>query len=100
MLITDAIALAGGTLRYGDLRRIHLLRGDAKNPQSLIINLSKVQSEKEISMLPLVYPGDTIYIPQSLYGKWVDFVEFIRGSSRASDDIENIRDNWTSRDIR
>ncbi|MCA9427915.1 MAG: hypothetical protein KC994_22740, partial [Candidatus Omnitrophica bacterium] len=70
------------------------------NPQSLIINLSKVQSEKEISMLPLVYPGDTIYIPQSLYGKWVDFVEFIRGSSRASDDIENIRDNWTSRDIR
>jgi len=100
ILITDAIALAGGILRYSDLRRIHLLRGNSKNPESLIVNLSKIHAEKEVSLLPLVYPGDTIYIPRNLYGKWVDFVEFIRGSSRASDDIENIRDNWTSRTIR
>ncbi len=100
VLITDAIALAGGILRYSDLRRIHLLRANAKNPESLIINLSKIHSQKEVSMLPMVYPGDTIYIPKNLYGKWVDFVEFVRGSSRASDDIEDIRDNWTSRDLR
>ena len=100
ILITDAIARGGGILRYSDLRRIHLIRGNAKNPESLIINLSKIHSEKEISMLPLVYPGDTIYIPKNLYGKWVDFVEFMRGSRRASDDIEVIRDNWTSRTIR
>jgi polysaccharide export outer membrane protein len=100
VLVTDAIAIAGGVLRYSDLRRIHLLRGNSKNPESLIVNLSKIHSEKEVSLLPLVYPGDTLYIPKSFYGKWVDFVEFIRGSSRATDDVENMRDIWSSRDIR
>lgn len=99
ILLTEAIARAGGLIRFSDFAKIQILRGDPKNPEALRVNLKEVLAKKKVELLPVIHPGDTIYVPRNLLSKWFDFVEVIRGARRVTEDVEEMRDHWTLRDI-
>jgi len=98
ILITEALALAGARL-YSDYKNVHILRGDPKNPEAFCINLKAILAKKDIDLLPVIQPGDTIYVRRNLLARWYDFVEVIRGAERTTDNVDKIRDHWTGRDI-
>lgn len=99
ILLTEAIAMAGGLIRFSDFAKIQILRGDPQNPEALRVNLKEVLAKKKVELLPVIHPGDTIYIPRNLLSKWFDFVEVIRGARHVTEDFEEMRDHWTLRDI-
>jgi protein involved in polysaccharide export with SLBB domain len=99
VLLTEAIALGGGIQEFSDTKNIYILRGDPKNPQSFQVNLKDVYSRKNVDLLPVIQPGDTIYIPRTLLAKWYDFVRVMRGAEDVTENVENIRDHFTGRDI-
>lgn len=99
ILLTEAIARAGGLVRFSDFGKIRILRGKPENPEALQVNLKDILAKKQVDLLPVIYPGDTIFIPRNLLSKWFDFVDVMRGARQVTEDVEDMRDHWTLRDI-
>jgi protein involved in polysaccharide export with SLBB domain len=100
ILLTEALAHANPIRQYADLTKVKILRGDRENPEAFTVNLDKLHSTKTVDPLPVIQPGDTIYVPRNFYSRWLDFVDGIRGARNVTEDIEEMRDHWTLRDIR
>ncbi len=58
--LIEVIALAGGVSTQAKVHKIRLIRGDLKNPEVRIINLSTIQGMRQASLK--VQPNDIIYI--------------------------------------
>ena len=100
ILLTEAMALASPNRQFADLTKVKILRGNRENPEAFTVNLDDLHSKKTVDPLPVIQPGDTIYVPRNFYSRWIDFVDGIRGARNVTEDIEEIRDHWTLRDIR
>lgn len=60
MNLLEALAEVGGIANTGKARRIKLIRGDLKNPQVYLINLSTLKGMKEADLV--LQSGDIIYV--------------------------------------
>ena len=58
--LVEAIALAGGISETGRSYKIKLIRGDTRNPQVTLINLSTIEGLKQTNML--LQANDIIYV--------------------------------------
>ena len=58
--LIEALALAGGISQYGIAKRIKLIRGDSRNPQVSIIDLSTIDGMKASNLL--LQANDIIYV--------------------------------------
>jgi polysaccharide export outer membrane protein len=58
--LIEAIALAGGITTTGKARKIKLIRGDTRNPQVQLIDLSTVEGMKQSNLL--LQANDIIYV--------------------------------------
>ncbi|MBS1763554.1 MAG: polysaccharide biosynthesis/export family protein [Bacteroidetes bacterium] len=58
--LIEALALAGGVSQYGIAKRIKLIRGDSRNPQVSIIDLSTIDGMKASNLL--LQANDIIYV--------------------------------------
>jgi polysaccharide export outer membrane protein len=58
--LIEALALAGGISQNGIAKKIKLIRGDTRNPQVSIIDLSTVEGMKESNLL--LQANDIIYV--------------------------------------
>lgn len=58
--LIEALALAGGISQYGIAKRIKLIRGDSRNPQVSIIDLSTMDGMKASNLL--LQANDIIYV--------------------------------------
>ena len=65
MNVTEALAKAGYVTRYGNKKKIHVLRMQASGEtQALPINLHNVEQGKEKDLY--LVPGDTVVVPGNL----------------------------------
>lgn len=60
MTLVEVLALAGGLDYFSKADNIRLIRGDLKNPNVIIIDLSTIEGMKRANLL--VQPNDIIYI--------------------------------------
>lgn len=58
--VIEALALAGGIATTGKAHKIKLIRGDARNPQVLLIDLSTVEGMKQSNLM--LQANDIIYV--------------------------------------
>jgi len=58
--LIEVLALAGGIASTGKARKIKLIRGDTRNPQVMIIDLSTVEGMKQSNLM--LQANDIIYV--------------------------------------
>jgi polysaccharide export outer membrane protein len=58
--LIEALALAGGITETGKAYKIKLIRGDSRNPQVQLIDLSTIEGMKQSNML--LQANDIIYV--------------------------------------
>ena len=58
--LIEALALAGGISQTGKARKIKLIRGDTRNPQVMLIDLSTVEGLKQSNLM--LQANDIIYV--------------------------------------
>lgn len=59
----DAILEAGGPTEQADLNNVTIIRGSIEKGKKISIDLPKYLNSGELSKLPPVYKGDTIFVP-------------------------------------
>ncbi|OQX57559.1 hypothetical protein B5M50_05650 [candidate division KSB1 bacterium 4484_219] len=59
----ELILEAGGPAETAILSNIKIIRGSAEGKKSIVVDLTKFLEKGNISELPKLYPGDTVYIP-------------------------------------
>ncbi|HDI52387.1 MAG TPA: polysaccharide export protein, partial [Bacteroidetes bacterium] len=59
----ELILEAGGPAETAILSNIKIIRGGAEGKKSIVVDLTKFLEKGNISELPKLYPGDTVYIP-------------------------------------
>jgi polysaccharide biosynthesis/export protein len=62
--LIEALALSGGISRNGKAKRIKLIRGDLKNPQVYLIDLSTIEGMKQADLV--LQANDIIYVEPRL----------------------------------
>ncbi len=62
--LVEALSMAGGVTAESDLRSVKILRGGL-NGQPIEIDLTYYVEHGSIEAIPIVRPGDTIYVPRT-----------------------------------
>lgn len=81
ILLTEAMALGVPDDRFADLTHVKVLRGDPKNPEAFTVNLQRLVSRKQVELLPVIRPGDTVYVPRNLFSR-LPFAPWISATAR------------------
>ena len=58
--VIEALAMAGGITQFGKSRKIKLIRGDTRNPQVMLIDLSTIEGMKQSNLM--LQANDIIYV--------------------------------------
>lgn len=77
--LTQALALAGGTLWGADTAHVVLYRrhpGEAVEVKQ--INVQRMFAKRDLSEDPLLQPGDMIVVPKGILGKLAPIMEIVR----------------------
>jgi polysaccharide export outer membrane protein len=77
--LTEALALAGGTLWGADTAHVALYRrhpGEAVEVKQ--INVQRMLAKRDLSEDPLLQPGDMIVVPKGILGKLAPLMEIVR----------------------
>lgn len=81
--LVEALALAGGISQNGRAARIKLIRGDSRNPQVQLIDLSTVEGMKQSNLLlqanDIIYVEPTRRVSQGVLSEIAPFVGIITG---------------------
>jgi len=62
--LLEALSMAGGVTVDSDLRTIKILRGGL-NSQPIVVDLTYYVEKGNLESIPIVRPGDTIYVPRN-----------------------------------
>lgn len=62
--LVEALSMAGGVTAESDLRSVKILRGGL-NGQPIEVDLTYYVEHGSIEAIPIVRPGDTIYVPRT-----------------------------------
>jgi polysaccharide biosynthesis/export protein len=82
--ILEGIVRVGGFTKYAKYRKIRVVRTTKENPQSFFVDLKKKIETGTIEHLPMLEPGDVVYIPKSILPtirEWTGLVGDLAGSS-------------------
>jgi polysaccharide biosynthesis/export protein len=87
MTAFEAIGLAGGYLKYAELRSILVIRNPySKSPQFITVNLHKALDHTNTKENIALQPKDIIYVPRSFIGNAGDFIDFFISKIRPAAD--------------
>lgn len=79
--LLEALALSGGIANTGKAKRIKLIRGDLKDPQVYLINLSTIEGMKQADMVlqanDIIYVEPVLQISQTLLAEITPIVGII-----------------------
>ncbi len=79
--LLEALAEAGGIAYSGKAYRIKLIRGDLKDPQIYLIDLSTIEGMKEANLLlqanDIIYVEPTIRIANEIMGSIMPYLTFV-----------------------
>jgi polysaccharide export outer membrane protein len=83
----EAIGLAGGYLKYAELRSILVIRDPySKSPKFIPVNLHVAFDHANAKENVLLQPRDIIYVPRSFIGNAGDFLDFFISKVRPAAD--------------
>ncbi len=87
MTAFEAIGLAGGYLKYAELRSILVIKRPYSDcPKFILVNLHKALDHANTSENVLLEPKDIIYVPRSFIGNTGDFIDFFMSKIRPAAD--------------
>lgn len=87
MTAFEVIGLAGGYLKYAELRSILVIRKPySESPQFILVNLHKALDHANTKENVLLEPKDIIYVPRSFIGNAGDFLDFFISKIRPAAD--------------
>lgn len=79
--LLEGLALAGGISNMGKAYNIKLIRGDLKNPQVYLIDLSSIEGMKQADLIlqsnDIIYIEPTIRIDRQIIGEILPYLTFI-----------------------
>jgi polysaccharide export outer membrane protein len=79
--LLEGLALAGGISNVGKAYNIKLIRGDLKNPQVYLIDLSSIEGMKQADLVlqsnDIIYIEPTIRIDKQIIGEILPYLTFI-----------------------
>ncbi|MCU0642975.1 MAG: SLBB domain-containing protein [bacterium] len=78
--ILDVIFLAGGTTEDANLNKIKIVSFTGQNSREVKINIKKLLQSKDVSSIPVVVPGDVVYIPKK-FMNWKKIVGLIKDAT-------------------
>ena len=79
MTLTQALALAGGTLWGADTSHVALYRRYGRDEIEVKqINVQRMLAKRDLSEDPLLQPGDMIVVPNGILGKLKPMLEVVR----------------------
>lgn len=76
--LLELLAMSGGIGKFARADRIRIIRGDLKNPEVLIIDLSTVEGMKAANLT--IYPNDIVYVEPGRR----NFFEFMKDATVAT----------------
>lgn len=76
--LLELLAMSGGIGKFARADRIRIIRGDLKNPEVLIIDLSTIEGMKAANLT--IYPNDIVYIEPGRR----NFFEFMKDATVAT----------------
>jgi polysaccharide export outer membrane protein len=65
----SAVSLAGGATERGSMKGVMIVRGDAKNPQKIPVDLNKIAKGSAVDDTKL-QAGDVVYVPETSKPDW------------------------------
>ncbi|MBC8229730.1 SLBB domain-containing protein [bacterium] len=77
----EAIIIAGGPTTDADLERAMLIQGVESGQNRIEVDLEKVLTEGQFSLMPILKSGDTIFIPKQKEKVWKQVVSIARDVS-------------------
>jgi len=79
--LLEGLALAGGISNSGKAHNIKLIRGDLKNPQVYLIDLSTIDGMKQADLIlqsnDIIYVEPTIRVDKQIIGEILPYLTFI-----------------------
>ncbi|OYW43976.1 MAG: sugar ABC transporter substrate-binding protein, partial [Azorhizobium sp. 12-66-6] len=78
MTLLDLLAEAGGPTADAYQQRIVVVNLGCCREQARVFDLVEFARTGDISVLPVVGPGDTVYVPSSAQSEWKIFVDAMR----------------------
>ena len=75
--LAEVLALAGGATTESDLHKVRITRGGFDQQEALTIDVAAYMDAGNMNELPLVRPGDTVYVPKR-ENVVRDFSDFLR----------------------
>lgn len=95
--LIEALALAGGITQNGRAKKIKLIRGDTRNPQVTIVDLSTIEGMKQTNLLlqanDIIYVEPTRRLSQGILTEIAPIVGIVTGISSLVIAYEVIRRN-------
>ncbi|TDP01076.1 SLBB domain-containing protein [Marinomonas balearica] len=78
MNLLDALAQAGGPTNSADISEVRIVHEGCCNTTSLVFDLAAYLRSPEGALLPVIRPGDTIYISSTENSMWTQTMSFVR----------------------
>lgn len=75
--LLDVLFLAGGPTRNAKLKEIRIISDADENVKQVKIDVNEIINKNNINLLPVINPGDIIYIPERTI-TWMSFVNWMR----------------------
>lgn len=75
--LLDVIFLAGGATADANLKKIKIVSLTGQNAREVPINIKNLLKAKNFSSIPIVVPGDVVYVPEKKVS-WGKFLNLLR----------------------
>jgi len=75
--LLDMIFLAGGPTEDANLKKIKIVSSTGKEAREVPINIKKLLKSKSFKSIPIVVPGDIVYVPEKKVS-WRKILSFLR----------------------
>lgn len=78
--LLDILFMAGGPTQDANLNSIKIASLFNENSQEVKINIKKIMKSKNLKSIPMVFPGDVVYVPSKKI-TWQKLINFVRDIS-------------------
>ncbi|WP_028118051.1 SLBB domain-containing protein [Ferrimonas senticii] len=78
MNLLDLLAEAGGPLDNAYIEKIIVVQHSCCEPQARVFNLKRFVTRPNYAEIPLLRPGDTVYVPDESQSNWHVFINGVR----------------------
>lgn len=78
--VLDAIFMAGGPTDDANLQKVKIISQTGQMPREVKIDIKHLLKAKSLANLPIIVPGDVIYIPKRIF-TWRKFIGVMRDLS-------------------